>query len=903
MPPAKARSRYHVSVNETIGPYEVLRELGRGGMGVVYLARDARLERDVAIKALPEELAQDPVRLERFEREARAIAGLSHRNIAGIYGVEEQDGAKYLILEYVDGETLADRLDAGALPIDEAIELAGQIASGIEAAHEAGIVHRDLKPANIKIDSEGVVKVLDFGLAKSDEGMSSTGAGFDGATIPQDQPQHSPTIEGVILGTAAYMSPEQARGRRVDKRTDIWSFGVVLYEMLVGASPFQGETATDSIGAVLHKDIDLSKLPNGTPGNVRYALTRCLERDKSKRFRDIGDVRIELEHGPGESLASSLQTSAAVRPWQITTAILLLLAISGWLWVVMEPEVKPIHPSPTIELSIPMPAGYEIRGSIAISRDGQRVAFCAQDESGESTLYIRELDSFELTEVPYSRDAENPTFSPDGRSVLFYMQDGLFRAAVDGGGPVSLAKTSSNMGLTAMDDGSVVYSTGVDSPLWRIPPGGGAPVALTDLSAIPGTYAHVWPQQIPGTNKVLLTSWGSGNIGGARITDTETGVVLPVIQIANQNFVPPARWVASGHIILEAWGTLIAIPFDPEFGGDFDGFERNQVLTSVFHLGNDTRCVFDVSENGTLAYVPGNPNKRRLVWVEKDGAVKDIIDSDLTSGFALGGNISISPDGTQALVGGGGDIAVIDLTRGVSRRITFDQGNNLSPHWSTDATHVLFNSNRKGNWAIWSVAADALSPPELFYKNQYGTFITSIGPNGLVSFKLRIPDAGGDLWIIEPDGDARPLVETRYNEGEGAISTDGKWIAYTSDISGRKEVYIIPISGSGQPVQISVGGGNAPKWGPLGTALYYRNGRSILRNEMAEGRPTGQPMHVFKGPTLLSGSSYALSSDETRLLTVELDDEAIPDEIRIITNFFDTLRSVAGPGSRQKATP
>jgi Tol biopolymer transport system component/predicted Ser/Thr protein kinase len=886
----------------TIGPYTITRELGRGGMGVVYLATDTRLDRQVAIKALPVELASDPARLERFEREARTLASLSHANLAGIHGVEEQDGARYLVLEFVEGETLADMLDRGPLPVDDAIELAVQIAAGVEAAHEAGVIHRDLKPANIIITPDGKAKVLDFGLARTDEGGQSSTGGLDSPTMTTPRPQHSPTIAGAILGTAAYMSPEQARGRRVDKRTDIWSFGVVLYEMLVGASPFHGETASDSIGAVLHKGFDLDQLPPGTPANVRRVLERCLVRDRNLRYRDIGDVRIELEREGDHSHLQTHENGASARPWKIAAGVSLLVAISAWGWLVARPEIRNTPQIPTLELVIPLPAGYEIKGSIAISRDGQRVAFCAEDDMGDRRLYIRELDRFDLTEVPYSRDAEHPTFSSDGRSVLFFKQDGLFRASVEGGPPVSVAKTTANVGISAGDDGSVIYSTGVDSPLWRIPPGGGPPVAITNLSDIPGTYAHVWPQHIPGTDKVLLTQW-SANIGGGRITDTETGVVLPILDDPNIGFEPPARWVASGHLILEAWGTLIAVPFDPERGADFDGYERNQVLTSVYHLENATRCVFDVSDNGTLAYVPGNPGNRSLVWVEQDGTAEGVIGTESQRGFRLGGNISISPDGTQALVGGGGDIAVIDLARGVPRRITFDEGNNLYATWSDDATRVVFNSNRQDNWAVWSVAPDGLNPPELIYKDDTGVFATSTGPNGLIAFDLTTTDAGDDLWIIDADGNARPLVSTRYDESNGAISTDGQWVAFTSNISGRDEIYVIPISGAGQPVQISVGGGDSPKWGPMGTSLYYRVGRSIMRIEMDQGRPAGERSRAFEGPVLVDRASYALSPDETRLLAIEVADDAIPDEIRIITNFFDTLRNVAGPGSRQEPSP
>jgi eukaryotic-like serine/threonine-protein kinase len=374
-------------------------------MGVVYLATDTRLDRRVAIKALPVELASDPARLERFEREARTLAQLNHANLAGIHGVEEQDGAKYLVLEYVEGETLADMLDRGPLPVDEAVELAVQIAAGVEAAHEAGVIHRDLKPANIIVTSDGQAKVLDFGLARTGEPQGSSSGGLDSPTMTSPAIQHSPTIAGAILGTAAYMSPEQARGRRVDRRSDIWSFGVVLYEMLVGASPFVGETVSDSIGAVLHKNLDLGRLPPATPPNVRRVLARCLERDKNRRYRDIGDVRIELEwigEHPHEPIG---RTTASSRLLLIIAAALLPLAIGGWVWVALRLAGSLPKRTPTLELSIQMPKGHEVVGSIAISRDGERLAFVAEDESGEQRLWIRELDRSEFLEVPNSRDA------------------------------------------------------------------------------------------------------------------------------------------------------------------------------------------------------------------------------------------------------------------------------------------------------------------------------------------------------------------------------------------------------------------------------------------------------------------------------------------------------------------
>ncbi|MGQ0627103.1 MAG: protein kinase domain-containing protein [Phycisphaerales bacterium] len=887
----------------TIGPFQIQRELGRGGMGLVYLATDTRLDRQVAIKALPADLAADPDRLARFQREAKVLAALNHPNVGGIHGLEQADGQQYLVLEYIEGETLADRLAAGPISVADSLSLAKQIAEALEAAHEKGIIHRDLKPGNVMVTSEDAVKVLDFGLARTADGSPSStnaAAGPHSPTVTSPA-RHSPTIPGAIMGTAGYMSPEQARGKPVDKRSDIFSFGCVLYEMLTGAMPFQGETVADAIGATLHKDTDLGLLPAGTPRRVRDLLTNCLAKDRKNRLHDIGDARLELDRAitGHEWMATTGHSGTTLRPWLIAATVLLTIASGGWIWIASRPATSATRPSPTIELAIPMPKGHEVVGSIAISRNGERISFCTEDEAGESQLYIRELDRFEFIKVPDSRDASNPAFTPDNRSVLFANREGLRRAPVDGGSPTMVFKTPSMMSACALDDGSIVYSTGVDSPLWRIPLGGGTPVAITNLAAIPGTYAHVWPQQIPGTNKILLTSWGDSNIGGARIADAQSGAVLEITKTPNLTFVPPARWIASGHLILESWGTLIAVPFNPETGGNFDGIERNQVLTSVAHLGGATRCVFDVSDDGTLAYVPADSSNPRLVWVDAKGAVENVMGGNDASGFRVGGNVAISPDGTQALVGGGGDIAVIDLKRGLPRRITFDQGNNLSPIWSPDGSRVFFSSNRKDRWAVWSVASSGTGSPELVYTGENSTHVTSVSPDGLLCVAERTLDAGNNILIIGPGSTAIPLVKTRYDESAGAFSTDGRWVAYQSDISGRDEIYVIRSSGDEQPVQVSTGGGKDPKWGPLGTSLYYRVGRSIMRIQMADGRPKGEPERVFKGPTLGRGSTFSLSPDESRVLAVENGEKAIRNEIRIVTNFFDRIRKVAGPGSRQ----
>lgn len=598
----------------TIGPFKIERELGRGGMGEVFLARDTRLDRLVAIKALPAHLAQDQDRLARFQREAKVLASLNHPNIAAIYGLEEANGHQYIILEYVEGETLSDRLKRGVIPLAEALPLARQIAEALETAHEKGVIHRDLKPGNVMVTQDGVVKVLDFGLARTADGSPTTTnapVNTQSPTLTSPVLAHSPTIPGAIMGTAGYMSPEQARGKPVDKRSDVFSFGCVLYEMLTGIMPFHGETVADSIGATLHKESDLTLLPPNTPQRVRELLTNCLAKDRKQRLHDIADARLEIERAIAgyEWKSATSHSRTSLRPWLIASTVLLMIACGGWIWLASRPTAPAVRQSPTLQLSIPMPKDHEVAGTIAISRDGKHVAYCAYDETGETQLYIRALDRFEVIKVPNSLGSTHPAFTPDGRTVIFVDRDGLHRAPIDGGQPTIIMHNRSVMSACELGDGSIIYSTGVDSPLWRLPPDGGAPTALTSLAAESGTYAHVWPQPIPGTDKILLMSWGNGDIGGPRITDIKTGEVREIVKTPNGTYPPPARWIASGHLLLESWDTLVAVPFDPAASGtvtsNLSGIERNQVLTNVANLDNATRCVFDVSDNGTLAYVCG----------------------------------------------------------------------------------------------------------------------------------------------------------------------------------------------------------------------------------------------------------------------------------------------------------
>ncbi len=889
-----------IAAGQSIGPYTITRELGRGGMGVVYLGRDTRLDRDVAIKALPEHLASDPDRLARFEREARTLASLNHPNLAGIHGVEEHRGARYLVLEYVEGQTLAETLDRGPLPVDEAIELAVQIAAGVEAAHEAGVIHRDLKPANIIVTQDGHAKVLDFGLARTDEAAQSSTGALDSPTMTSPAMQHSPTIAGAILGTAAYMSPEQARGRRVDKRTDIWSFGVVLYEMLVGASPFHGETVSDSIGAVLHKNLDLDRLPAGTPDHVRRVLARCLERHKNLRYRDIGDVRIELERGGEHQPTAAASHRGVPVAWLfVAMAVAVAGAVGAWL---LKPTPEAALTKP-MRLSIPLPDGMEINGPIAIAPDGETIAFTASDAFGVVRLYTRRLDGYEINEIKNSIGAIAPFFSPDSASIGFAVRGQLLRVPAEGGRAIRLIGTTEIFGGGSWgEDDTILYSEVLGSAIKRVGADGRRYDDVTVLVPGDGVYAHVWPQHIPGTRKVLFTAWTDSSTqgeDGGRILDLDTGEHRRV-GFGSGGFGWPSRWVASGHLIFERfWSNdLLVIAMDPYADEPVAQASAKTLLTGVQGIEDATRQMFDVSDDGTMAYVPVESDGNRLVWVDAMGGTETVLDQSDIDYMNLRRQVMISPDGTRALLGGGGEIAVLDLETGQSRRVTNSDGNKLAEAWSPDGSRVFFVSNKDTRWSIWSVGLEPNAAEEMIYQGEGDMFGVSVTPDGTLVTAMQV-DGQYDLLVIKPDGTTRPLTRTPDTEYRPELSPDGRWVAYQRKVVGIEEVFVVDLAGERSPVQISRGGGNSPKWSRDGATLNFRRARGVVQIGFTDGRAVGEPTAMFGAPRLATGIGYDFSGDGTRMLAIQEDEGAVLDEIRVMTNIFDTLRAVAGPGSRQ----
>jgi serine/threonine protein kinase/sugar lactone lactonase YvrE len=770
-----------------IGHYEVIRELGRGGMGVVYLGRDARLDRDVAIKALPAELASDPVHLDRFEREAKTLAGLHHPNIAGIYGVEERDGAKYLVLEYIEGETLADRIDRGPIRVDEALELAAQVAAGVEAAHEAGVIHRDLKPGNIIVTPEGKARVLDFGLARIDEGASSSGASLDTPTI-STPPQRSPTIAGTILGTAAYMSPEQARGRRVDKRTDIWSFGVVLYEMLAGSSPFQGETATDTIGAVLHKDFGIDGMPEGTPRMVRHVLRRCLERDKTRRFQSIGDVRIELEDalrrleaGEGDEVGLA---HAGRRSWiwpALAACFAVVAIVSVGLWLTR--PSAPTDAALAVDASSPQPVppsvvkveqitdSQEEIISAAIAPDGATVAYSAF--VGDSGTQVHTLRIGGATPFILNRSESiyktNLAFSPDGESLahISYGQApatrGLFIMGATGESPRRVIEPSSWNPAWSPDGRSLAYTTNFWTDVYSRD--GIGELWVVDIesrerrmidTADPASDSFdatdaVSPAWSPdggriaywglrgGTRDIFTVSPAGGDV--VRITDDVHTDWNPVWSpdgrsiwfLSDRGGQPGIWWIA-----LTEDGRPDGEPRPIVLGaGRIDQFSRSADGRSVVALV--------VSGRSLVERVRFDPETERFV-----GSPELVLES--TTGFA---NAAISRDGEWIAFQSGPpqeDITVMRLDGTGRRRLTQGVAKDRGPAWSPDGKTIYYYSNENGRFEPWAVDRDSAESRPIAFEGVQTASQPSISPDGTKIAVSLMDEAAGRIADLGEDG-------------------------------------------------------------------------------------------------------------------------------------------------------
>jgi Tol biopolymer transport system component len=821
-------------------------------MGEVYRATDTKLGRDVAIKVLPAEVAGDPERLARFEREAKLLASLNHSNIAHVYGFEKAtvaDGsaAHFLAMELVPGEDLAERLKRGSIPVDEALAIARQIAEALEAAHEKAIVHRDLKPANVKLTPDGKVKVLDFGLAKAWTGDAGGASAADLSQSPTLA--HTGTATGLILGTAAYMSPEQARGKAVDKRADIWAFGVVVFEMLTGQRLFDGETVSDVLASVLTREIDWTALPRDTPDGVRRLLRRCLDRDPRNRLRDIGEVRIAL--GPGETGAVSAKAAGARRQGVSWWAALLggaLLTVAGVVGGRMAPrsETTPAPPLARFALDTGQPllsSSWHQFGGLAVSRDGQRLAWVASDGTVER-LYQRRMDSLETRALPETAGASNPFFSPDGTWIGFFADRMLKKISVEGGAPVALAPAHDNRGGGWSDGDEIVFAADAGSGLLRIPAGGGTPRPLTELDVSRGELSHRWPSVVAGGNAVLFTlktrglqTFDDAPIGAVSLKTGERKNVL--------DGGTGASYSSTGHLVYARAGALLAAPFDAvrlaATGPPFTALE------GVSHSRGTGSAHYALSRTGTLVSLPGSVDvdNRLLVRSDREGRMETLTRD--TRPFIM---VRTSPDGRRlALWIGTADDEVwtYEIDRGILARVAQGATN---PVWSPDGEWIV-TSGARGDDDLGRVRADGSGEPEPLLRRKGNQVPTSISPDGrVVAFTEDTPETGSDVWTLSLDTRETHLVlGTRFNESAATFSPDGRLLAYVSDETGENEVYVQPFPGPGARRQVSVEGGTSPVWGRPPKVLFYQNRTAMMTVSVQTGASfqSSPPRQIFDG--------------------------------------------------------
>ncbi len=851
--------------------YRLAAKIGEGGMGEVWKATDTTLERSVAIKILPEAFAEDPERVARFEREAKLLASLNHPNIAVIHGLHRSDGVQFLAMELVEGEDLAQRIKRGALPLDEAVAVARQVAEALEAAHESGVIHRDLKPANIQITPEGKVKVLDFGLAKAFETESKSG-----------NPSLSPTLTsagtraGVILGTAAYMSPEQARGRPVDRRADIWAFGCVLFEMLTGTQPFTGETVSDTLAAVLKTEPDGSLLPEETPPPLRRLLRRCLVKDPKERLRDIGEARILLgERQPDPEIGSeaaairpstALGKTEALRrllPWLL--AAILAAALAGtWLF---RSAAGPQPLPGLVRLKVELSRGGDLPGNVGlgaatlVSPDGRVLAFIAQ-EGATRRLFVRRLDRSGTVALSGTEGARAPFFSPDGRWIAFFSSEGLMKVGTEGGAPqrITEIRNAQGRGGTWSEEGVIVYAPGFDTGLLRIQAAGGKPEPLTRLTPGSDERSHRWPSFLPGGQAVLFMTQRTGqDYDDADVEVVSLGTGARKVVLHGGSY---PRFAPGGWLLFARENVLFAAPFDLA-GLEVTGPARPVIPGVLASTGDqesaDGSAQYDLSASGILLYreagIADRSRESTLVWVDREGRESPAFQEAMR---VL--TLEISPDGTrvamEARTDRGVGVWIRDLQRGASAPLATDGDGSTQPVWSPDGRRLARCWRPRGGQRTIRIQAVDGAGPERDIPPILATSIPqSWSPDGKTLLVVDYSAANSeDIWALPLEGGGKPtaLVESPGSDAEARFSPDGRWYVYMSDDSGTFQVYAAPFPGPGPRWQVSTSGGGQARWSRDGREIYFV---SPVQNHLMEvpvqesgGKlQVGVPREVYPG--------------------------------------------------------
>ena len=912
-------------IGSRLGSYEIVGSLGSGGMGVVYRARDARLGREVAIKVLPEGFAADAERLARFDREARVLASLNHPNIATIHGVEEQEGTRALVMELVEGETLSERLARGAMPWEECLPIFLQIVEALEYAHEHGVIHRDLKPANVKLTPEGKAKLLDFGLAKALDPMAGQ-SGSSGHN-PAQSPTMSPTVTaaatqaGVIMGTAAYMSPEQAKGKPVDRRADVWAFGVLLWECLTGRRLFEGETVPETFGAIFRQEIELTALPRAVPQGVRRILARCLERDPRQRLRDIGEARIVIERflagkqepEAGASTAATAPSPASAGrlvPWGVAAALGLALAAALWL--------RPATPdvparSMAMELALPENIALGQEAPPAISPDGRWLVFSGAAPGEPGRIWLRSFDSYDAVEVKGTDGATFPFWSPDSRHVGFFMNGELRRFDLASMTPQTICACAPwGRGATWGEDGVIIFAPNPNTGIFSVPASGGTPQQITQVDPSLPDGSHRFPALLPDGHHFLFTVFSNNVEALAR----EGGIFLgsrdgePPRRILNDP--SPAVFAPPRSLLVHRQGKLIALPFDPvtfEVGG-----ETVPVSPQVAFASNAGVLYASSSGHGDILYAIGRSAFEReldLVWFDRKGDVRTAFDRRIPSYEDL----EMSPDGGRFVITvppqqtGADDLWIGEFARGTLVPLTRGSNDSHSPRWSPDGTRVAYSNRDSGDEDIFIIRADGSGVPEkVFSGREVDTIVTDWSRDGrLVIFEAasKSGNRNWEIWSLDlTTGVAGPLLaEPNVSLGGARLSPDGRWLAYVSSESGQSEVYVRPFPALDRKWQISRDGGALPRWRADGREIVFRRGVTGVRLAVIYHPPArsgqlilsvpldprgvelnpGLPEVLFTSPRGIS--AFAPASDHARFLAATIPADHRETPLRLIVGW------------------
>ncbi len=942
----------------SLSNYRVVDALGVGGMGEVWRAEDEKLGRQVALKVLPDEFAQDPERMARFEREAKVLASLNHPNIATLYGLESvktqmaagtaapqgsqaspeavvahasrvpagtvaPQGARaaeerlvgqasrlpdtdsvvttFLVMELVEGEDLSERIKRGPVPLEEATAIALQIAEALEAAHEQGIVHRDLKPANIKLRPDGAVKVLDFGLAKAWEADGAD----PGLSLSPTITQHA-TAAGLILGTAAYMSPEQARGMPVDRRADIWSFGVVVWEMLTGRKLFEGHTVSDVLASVLKEAPDLEALPSETPPYLRRLIRRSLDKDAKRRLRDIGEARVLFQdyqadpEGSGSASAESVPVAAPAPRWRrlLPWAVAGLVAVAAVVLGVGDLWKQPAIES-TIRFQVPPPEGrgYQLDpyrpGPVVVSPDGQSLAFTAWDADGQARIFVRNLDEVQPRVLAGTDGAEYPFWSPDSKSLGFFAEGKLKKVSASGGQPLTLCDAPDGKGGSWSPEGVILFAPEATRPIQRVSQLGGEPVDVTAFNEERGDDSHRHPRFLPdGKHFLYLARFPNGAKEGQAVVaaSLDGGEEKTIVRS------PAAAEYASGHLLFLRERTLMAQPFDSdalELSGEPFPITDTVVLIAV----ETAQAVFSASQTGVLAFQGGVFSADlALRWRARDGSIQETIGEPAR----FSNSFRLSPTEETAIVqirqdeGDNDDLWVVDLNRKLRTRFTFGRADVGSGVFSPDGETVIWGSTEnKEQYSIHRKSIGGSGDGELLSVFDRRTVPGAWHPDGstvLLASRVSQAPTNVDLlsWSLTEDAAPQPWIESDFVEYSPGFSPDGRWVVYGSNESGSWEVYVAPFPGPGRKWQVSVGGGGWPVWRGDGKEILYLRGNEITGvtvEDRGSGLAFGQPQLIFEHGLASGGARFQVSADGQRFLVIESAEVAAPEPITVVVNW------------------